>query len=191
MRIVIDANIAASLIVDMEYSEAARLKIGEWKQTGVQLHAPALWNYEVASMLRRYVSRGKMLPEEAIAGADKLWEAGIARSYPKQRTGSCGAQLGGKVAADGGLRCGLRRAGRAIGCGTLDAPTNGSAATCRLAGLNSGDRAALVAHIEPNTLQREIAARAPARSHLCLGRAVCRDPGPPLCAPRYLRKRVR
>lgn len=84
MKVVIDANLAAALVIDFPYSAAARAKFDEWKRTHTELHAPMLWNYEVTSMFRKYVAWGKMLPEEAIAALEHLWDLHISRSYPSR-----------------------------------------------------------------------------------------------------------
>jgi predicted nucleic acid-binding protein len=60
MSIVVDANLMASIIIPLPFSEAARAKMAAWKSAGEGLLAPLLWEYELTSALRRAVFRGLM-----------------------------------------------------------------------------------------------------------------------------------
>jgi predicted nucleic acid-binding protein len=60
MRIVVDANLIAALILPLPYSEQAADKMAAWKSIGVELHAPSLLEYELASILRRAIVVGLM-----------------------------------------------------------------------------------------------------------------------------------
>ena len=58
MRIVVDANLLAALILPLPYSEPARRKMTAWKNSGDEIFAPVLWEYELTSALRKAVSNG-------------------------------------------------------------------------------------------------------------------------------------
>jgi predicted nucleic acid-binding protein len=66
MRVVIDANLVAALALPLSYSEQASDKVADWKRAGVELHAPMLLEYELASILRKAVVVGLMATEAAI-----------------------------------------------------------------------------------------------------------------------------
>jgi predicted nucleic acid-binding protein len=55
MNAVVDANLVAALALPLPYSEQATQKMVAWKGAGVQLHAPLLLEYEVASVFRKAV----------------------------------------------------------------------------------------------------------------------------------------
>jgi predicted nucleic acid-binding protein len=55
MRVIVDANLVAALALPLPYSEQASNKMATWKRTGVELHAPLLLEYELASIVRKAV----------------------------------------------------------------------------------------------------------------------------------------
>jgi predicted nucleic acid-binding protein len=66
MRVIVDANLVAALVLPLSYSEQASNKVADWKRAGVELHAPMLLEYELASILRKAVVVGLMTTEAAI-----------------------------------------------------------------------------------------------------------------------------
>jgi predicted nucleic acid-binding protein len=55
MSVVIDANLVAAIVLPVPYSDQATQRITAWKHAGVELLAPLLLEYEVATVLRRAV----------------------------------------------------------------------------------------------------------------------------------------
>lgn len=55
MSIVIDANIVVALVLPLPYSDRATQKVASWQQSGTDLYAPLLMEYEVTTILRRAV----------------------------------------------------------------------------------------------------------------------------------------
>jgi len=102
--IVVDANIALALIMPLPYSESAAGCMLLWKETGVELLAPALWAYEVVSGLRKAVSAGVYSTEAALVGLEQLSRLGIEQVPPSlelQQSALAWAQrLGQRVAYD-------------------------------------------------------------------------------------------
>jgi predicted nucleic acid-binding protein len=77
MTAVIDANITLALVIPLPYSDQAKEHIDRWQQDGIQLFAPALWGYEVASGLRKASKIGLLTSEQAAFAVDHLWSLGI------------------------------------------------------------------------------------------------------------------
>jgi len=79
---VIDANLLVSLVLPLPYSEQAQELILIRKQEGAVLSSPALWSYEVVSVLRRaHVQR--ILTEETLTSAlGFIWDLGIQSVLP-------------------------------------------------------------------------------------------------------------
>jgi predicted nucleic acid-binding protein len=66
VKVVVDANLVAALVLPLSYSEQASDKVADWKRAGVELYAPMLLEYELASILRKAVVVGLMTTEAAI-----------------------------------------------------------------------------------------------------------------------------
>ena len=77
MTIVIDANIALALTIPLPYSDQVKEHFDRWQQDGIQLLAPALWGYEVASGLSKASKIGLLTPEQAASAVDHLWALGV------------------------------------------------------------------------------------------------------------------
>lgn len=77
MAIVIDANITLALVVPLPYSGQAKEHFDQWQQDAIQLFAPALWGYEVASGLCKASKIGLLTPEQAAFAIDHLWSLGV------------------------------------------------------------------------------------------------------------------
>lgn len=71
-RIVIDANIAIALAVQLPYSEQAVARMMAWQQQGDELYAPTLWTYEIVSALRKVVAARVMTTDGAVERLQQL-----------------------------------------------------------------------------------------------------------------------
>ena len=102
--IVIDANLAIALIVPLPYSELASTRMRDWIAAGVQMLAPALWAYEVASGLRKAVVLKAIPAAQASAGLQALDRLSIELVAPTldlhHNALAWAARLGQKVAYD-------------------------------------------------------------------------------------------
>ena len=65
MRVILDANIVAALFLPLPFSAQARKHIATWDRTGLELLAPALFEYEVHSVLHRAATVGLLTYREA------------------------------------------------------------------------------------------------------------------------------
>ena len=82
MSVVVDANLVAALALPLPYSEQATAKMLAWKQAGVELHAPLLLEYELASILRKAVVVGLMTTEDAAQTMRRLLALNIESRPP-------------------------------------------------------------------------------------------------------------
>jgi predicted nucleic acid-binding protein len=55
MSVAVDANLIASLVLPLPYSERATAKLTAWKREGTELLAPSLLEYEVSTVLRKAI----------------------------------------------------------------------------------------------------------------------------------------
>ncbi|MDI7276171.1 MAG: type II toxin-antitoxin system VapC family toxin [Anaerolineae bacterium] len=103
-RIVIDANLALALVVPLPYSERATALMESWRISRAELYIPALWEYEVASALRKAVSLGLLTPERAELALGHLLRLGLERVDPElglhREALRWAARLGETVACD-------------------------------------------------------------------------------------------
>ena len=72
MSVVIDANLVAATVVPLPYSDQATQRIRTWKQSGVELLAPLLLEYEVASVLRRAVVARWLTNDDAVEALSQI-----------------------------------------------------------------------------------------------------------------------
>jgi predicted nucleic acid-binding protein len=72
MSLVIDANLVAALVLPLPYSEQTVYKITAWKQSGTDLRAPLLLEYEVAAILRKAVVTGWLTTDVATEAMRKI-----------------------------------------------------------------------------------------------------------------------
>ena len=71
----VDASLALKLVFHESDSQLARSLWDEWRTTSVAIVAPVLWGYEVTSVIRNRVHRGRLSPElgvEAFVAAHQL-----------------------------------------------------------------------------------------------------------------------
>lgn len=84
MSVVLDASLVLALVLPLPYSEAARTKMAAWKETGEPVTAPALWEYEVASALRRAISRGLLTAGDASLALRRVAALNIQSIAPRE-----------------------------------------------------------------------------------------------------------
>ena len=77
MNIVLDANLIASLVIPLAYSEQATTLVLDWKRQGVTFVAPALWSYEVSTVLRKAVVTDYLSPDELDFALEQVWKINI------------------------------------------------------------------------------------------------------------------
>lgn len=72
MSVVIDANLAAAIVLPLPYSDLATQRITAWKKSGILLLAPVLIEYEIAAVLRKAVIARWLTTGGAIEAMDKI-----------------------------------------------------------------------------------------------------------------------
>lgn len=77
MNIVLDANLVASLVIPLPYSEQATELVLDWKRQGVTFVAPALWSYEVSTVLRKAVVADYLPSTELDFALKQIWKINI------------------------------------------------------------------------------------------------------------------
>jgi len=77
MTIVLDANLIASLVLPLPYSQAATTQFLAWKRRRVVLAAPALWSYEVTTVLRKALLAGYLPAEQLDFALEQIWRINI------------------------------------------------------------------------------------------------------------------
>lgn len=77
MKIVLDANLIASLVLPLPYSQTSTTQFLAWKRRRVILAAPALWSYEVTTVLRKALLAGYLIPEQLDFALEQIWRINI------------------------------------------------------------------------------------------------------------------
>ncbi|MGD8792291.1 MAG: type II toxin-antitoxin system VapC family toxin [Anaerolineae bacterium] len=72
MSIVVDANLVAALALPLPYAERAAEEMMAWKRGGVELCAPMLLEYELASILRKAVTANLMSTDDALQAMERI-----------------------------------------------------------------------------------------------------------------------
>jgi predicted nucleic acid-binding protein len=80
--VLIDANLGLALVLPLPYSGKVQSHIGAWLDQGRRLLVPVLWEYEVASALRRAESLGVITGEQVANCARELWALDLERVAP-------------------------------------------------------------------------------------------------------------
>jgi predicted nucleic acid-binding protein len=81
-RFVVDAGIGLALLVPLPHSVQVRSLVEGWRTRDAELFAPALWDYEVVSTVRKYVAAGVLSADDASTAMSDLAELGIERVAP-------------------------------------------------------------------------------------------------------------
>jgi len=77
MNVVLDANLIVSLVLPLPYSDSATAQVLNWKQNLVRLSAPALWSYEVSTVLRKAVVAGYLPADQRNFALEQIWNLNI------------------------------------------------------------------------------------------------------------------
>jgi predicted nucleic acid-binding protein len=82
VSVVVDANVIAAQSIDFPWSGAARSRFRAWLASGTVVVAPALWQYEVTTTLRKHSSRGGFTAEQLAAILDRFYSLGVRSVAP-------------------------------------------------------------------------------------------------------------
>jgi predicted nucleic acid-binding protein len=85
MSVVVDANLMVAIVIPLPFSEAVRAKIAAWKSVGESLLAPILWEYELASALRRAVYQGLLEANQAVWALEQTMLLGVEGQLPSAK----------------------------------------------------------------------------------------------------------
>jgi predicted nucleic acid-binding protein len=72
MSLIVDASILTATVLPLPYSDRANEKLNDWNQSGLELVAPILTQYEVVSAFRRAVRAGDLPGESAPASVQSI-----------------------------------------------------------------------------------------------------------------------
>lgn len=105
MTVVPDANLAISLAVKLPWSIPALTLFKRWREEGTILVVPALWVYEVSSVLRKHIAAGKFEAQDGPAILADLMALSIDVVGPTESLARSGltwaARLNQRVVYDG------------------------------------------------------------------------------------------
>ena len=82
VKVVLDANLVAALLIPLPYSEQASHRLQLWKQRRAELHAPLLLEYEVISVLRKAVVLDWLTGDEADLALHQMQALNILNTPP-------------------------------------------------------------------------------------------------------------
>lgn len=82
--VVIDANFGVALVCPLPYSRTCRDRLEEWLRRGVSLAAPVLWDYEIASALRKQWAQNLLTREAVLDGLARIFRLPVQRISPDQ-----------------------------------------------------------------------------------------------------------
>ena len=80
--VVIDANLTVALLTQLPYSERTVQLVREWRMQRVSLYAPILWEYELATALRKMVAAATLNLQQADVLLGRLQAIGVKRIAP-------------------------------------------------------------------------------------------------------------
>ena len=81
---VIDANFGVALVYPLPYSSVCRRQMENWLRQGERIAAPTLWDYEVASALRKQWAQNLLSKELALAGLEQVSRLPVLRLPPER-----------------------------------------------------------------------------------------------------------
>jgi predicted nucleic acid-binding protein len=84
MRIVLDANVVAALIIPVPYSDQAAHRMMDWQETETELIAPTLLEYEMVTVLRKAIVADMITADEAADAIVSLLDLNIETVPPTQ-----------------------------------------------------------------------------------------------------------
>ncbi len=74
--VVIDANVAIALAIELPWSAEARARVAGWQTAHTAILVPVLWQYEVVSALRKAWHAGLLPPDELERALANLFSLG-------------------------------------------------------------------------------------------------------------------
>ncbi len=77
MTIVVDSNIVAALLLPLPYSPQAISMIEFWRHSGERLIAPTLFEYEIATLVRRLTLYDKLERTQMLSALGRLLSTGL------------------------------------------------------------------------------------------------------------------
>ncbi|HOG46935.1 MAG TPA: type II toxin-antitoxin system VapC family toxin [Anaerolineae bacterium] len=80
--VVIDANVAVALSIELPWSAPARVRIADWQSARASMLVPMLWQYEVISALRKACYAGLLPQDETERSLTRLFSLGIQSVEP-------------------------------------------------------------------------------------------------------------
>ena len=76
-RVVIDANVAIALAIELPWSASARAKVAVWQSEHAEISVPLFWGYEVISALRKALYAGLLTYDEAEVLLVSIFSIGV------------------------------------------------------------------------------------------------------------------
>lgn len=80
--VVIDANVAVALTIELPWSTQARARVAGWQGTRTSILVPVLWQYELISALRKARQAGLLAPDEVDRALTSLFSLGVQSIQP-------------------------------------------------------------------------------------------------------------
>lgn len=77
LAVVVDANIALGVLLELPYSERCAALFERWLLTRTSLYAPMLWDYEIVSALRKSVAARAVTSARAYEALEQLQQLGV------------------------------------------------------------------------------------------------------------------
>lgn len=82
MTIVVDSNIVVALLLPLPYSPQAISLMDYWRHSGERLIAPALFEYEITSLIRRSVYHNQLERAQMVSVLGRLLSTGLVTLPP-------------------------------------------------------------------------------------------------------------
>jgi predicted nucleic acid-binding protein len=80
--VVLDANLVMALAVVLPYSERTTALVEGWQRDRIPLYAPLLWEYELATAVRKAVALGALLEGQAAVVLERMLKMSVRRVSP-------------------------------------------------------------------------------------------------------------
>ena len=71
-QVIVDSGLVLATVLPETYTDAAQSRLATWIHEGVSLHAPTLFHYELAAVIRKKVYQKQMAVEDADAALSGL-----------------------------------------------------------------------------------------------------------------------
>ncbi len=96
-NIIIDANIAVSLLIPLPYSDQSGQQMDVWLRESAIIAVPVLLRYEVLSSLRKAVAQEFISIEQAKAGLLRLKQMGFEEIPPSEERDERALDIAGRI----------------------------------------------------------------------------------------------